>query len=132
MSAAIAHSSFGEAKLRRRAAAVPRPTAGRGTGTAAPAERAGDVADPDLPLAGEVVGAGRALAADRRRHRPGDVVVVDELDRDAGVGQHRARSGSRSSPRRSSGSGSPSRTASTVCSISIVARGPATMQGRKT
>ena len=40
-------------------------------------------------LGGEVVDAGRAAPDDRRAQRGGDVVVVDELERDAGVGQDR-------------------------------------------
>ncbi len=89
VSRAVAHSSLEEAKVRRRAAAAPAVDRGAGTRDRAPAELAGDVGDPDLALAGEVVDAGRAVAADRRRHRSGDVVVVDELERHPRVGQDR-------------------------------------------
>ncbi len=61
--------------------------------------------------------------------------LLDELLLGSGVpgsGRTGATRGSFSAPRRSGGTGSTTRTASTVCSISIVARGPATMQGRKT
>ena len=131
---AVAHSSWGETKLSRLAMPVPRPTAGPGTRHRAPTDRAGDVADADLTLAGEVVGARRAGAGDRRGEGAGDVVVVDELDRDAGGpaaaarGKGQAGETAAQSRQRIAEAGGTG----PACLISIVARGPATTQGRTT
>ena len=56
---------------------------------AVPVQRVGEVAHRDLAVAGEVVDARLALAEHRGLQRAGHVVVVDELERHAGVGDHR-------------------------------------------
>ena len=130
---AVAHSSCGETKERRPATAVPTPSAGPRHPDRAPAERAGDVGDLDLALAGEVVGAGLALARDRGGEGRATSSWWTSWSGTPASGRIGRSSGSRSSTcRRRRGAGSPSRAAPTICSISIVARGPATMQGRKT
>ena len=52
-----------------------------------PAQRVGEVADRQLARTRQVVDARLAVPEDRRRQRRGDVVLVDELERDAGIGQ---------------------------------------------
>ncbi len=58
-----------------------------------PAELVGEVGDRQLARAGEVVDAGFAVAEHGGGERRGDVVLVDELEGDAGVGQDRAQLG---------------------------------------
>ena len=58
-----------------------------------PAEGMSEIGDRQLPGPGEVVGASLAVANDRSGKRGGDVVVVDELERHARVGQDRSQLG---------------------------------------
>jgi len=59
--------------------------------TSSPAAARTRPASRDLARPGEVVGARGSAAEDARTQRERDVVVVDELERDAGIGQHGQR-----------------------------------------
>ena len=88
--------------------------------------RVGEVAHRDLARGREVVGAGLAAPDDAGAQRGGDVVVMDELEGHAGVGEDADGAGQRAPAGRA---GAP---ASAPASISAGASGPATMHGRKT
>ena len=92
---ALTHSNSAERKERRPPTPAAISTAGAGTGIEYQPSARARSAKVISPSPGEVVDAGRAPARDRRRQCRGDVVVMAELEGDAGVGEHRAQEGER-------------------------------------
>ena len=125
---AISAGSFGTRATTSAAAATP----ARGIGTECQPSARGELADAQLVVGGEVVRARLTAPEDRRDQRRGDVVVVHELERHAGVRQNRRHARNR---RRRTRPIEPQRPAEPEapmsCSMSVGASRPATTQGRK-